>query len=115
MPGSVLVPGTAVVGGEHDLGKLAEAITAVGLLHPVVVTANLDLPAGGRHLALACFLGWTEVPVTVVDLTTAEEVLRAEWEENTCRNATFAAGGELCPGIRQNKGGRPPKGGPGSS
>lgn len=30
-------------------------------------------------------LGWPEVPLTVVDLSTAAEVLRAEADENTCR------------------------------
>lgn len=68
-----------------DLTELAESITAVGLLHPVVVTDNLDLVAGGRRLAAVKQLGWTEVPVTVVDWFTADQALRAEADENTCR------------------------------
>lgn len=73
-----------------DLGnvtELAESIRAVGLLHPVVVTADLHLVAGGRRLAAIRELGWTEAPVTVVDLATASDVLRAELEENTCRKS----------------------------
>jgi len=104
-----------------DLGnvtELAESIQAVGLLHPVVVTADLHLVAGGRRLAAIRELGWTEVPVTVVDLATASDVLRAELEENTCRKslspmeASFARERRakvLAPKVQENKGGRPLK------
>ncbi|MGH3985926.1 MAG: ParB N-terminal domain-containing protein [Pseudonocardiaceae bacterium] len=68
-----------------DIAELAASIDAVGLLHPVVITAGNDLVAGERRLAALAELGWTEVPVTVVDLDTAEVVLRAELDENTCR------------------------------
>ncbi|MCX4792523.1 ParB N-terminal domain-containing protein [Streptomyces sp. NBC_01221] len=104
-----------------DLGnvtELAESIQAVGVLHPVVVTADLHLVAGGRRLAAIRQLGWTEAPVTVVDLATASDVLRAELEENTCRKslspmeASFARERRakvLAPKVQENKGGRPPK------
>lgn len=104
-----------------DLGnvaELAESIRAVGLLHPVVVTATLELVAGGRRLAAVRSLGWAETPVTVVDLTNASDVLRAELEENTCRKplspmeASFARERRarvLAPKVRENKGGRPAK------
>ena len=36
-----------------DIHGLAASIRSVGLLHPVVVTPNGELLAGGRHLA-AC-------------------------------------------------------------
>jgi hypothetical protein len=68
-----------------DIRELAESIAAVGLLHPVVVTGSGELVAGGRRLAAVRELGWAEVPVTVVDLTTAADVLRGEADENTCR------------------------------
>jgi len=77
--------------GRHrtDLGnirELADSIAAVGLLHPVVVTPDLDLVAGQRRLAAMRALGWTEGPVRIVDnLTDAAAVLRAEADENTCR------------------------------
>lgn len=70
-----------------DLAELAESITAVGLLHPVVVTADMQLVAGGRRLAAVRHLGWTDVPVTVVDLADAAAALRAEADENECRKA----------------------------
>lgn len=68
-----------------DIAELAASIEAVGPLHPVVVTESYDLVAGGRRLEAMKLLGWTEVPVTVVDLANAEEVLRAEADENACR------------------------------
>lgn len=68
-----------------DVAELAASIEAVGLLHPVVVTADGQLVAGDRRLAAVRHLGWAEVPVTVVDLDTASAVLRAEQDENTCR------------------------------
>jgi ParB family chromosome partitioning protein len=85
------VPVRAIVIGERDredLGEvkaLAASIAAVGLLHPVVVTQALALVAGGRRLAAVTQLGWTEVPVTVVNLETVAETLRAEADENTER------------------------------
>jgi ParB/RepB/Spo0J family partition protein len=68
-----------------DIRQLADSITAVGLMHPVVITASGELVAGGRRLAAVTELGWAEVPVTVVDLATAADVLRGEADENTCR------------------------------
>lgn len=68
-----------------DIVGLAESIDDLGLLHPVVVTADYQLVAGGRRLEAVKQLGWQEVPVTVVDLANAEEVLQAESDENTCR------------------------------
>lgn len=68
-----------------DIAELAASIAAVGLLHPIVITADNGLVAGGRRLAAIRSLGWTETPVTVVDWTSAEQALRAEADENTCR------------------------------
>lgn len=85
------VPIATVVVGERDreelgdIDALARSISAVGLLHPVVVTEALTLVAGDRRLAAVKQLGWAEVPVTVVDLSTASDVLRAEADENTER------------------------------
>lgn len=102
-----------------DLGnikELADSITAVGLLHPVVITGKRQLVAGGRRLAAVRSLGWTEVPVRVVDLATAGDALRAEADENTCRKpltpyeATDMRRRQaevLRPVAAENKGGRP--------
>lgn len=76
--------------GRTDLGDvaaLAESMKAVGLLHPVVVTASLELVAGERRVEAAKVLGWPDIAVTVVDLDNAADVLRAELEENTCRKS----------------------------
>jgi ParB-like chromosome segregation protein Spo0J len=69
-----------------DIGALASSIADVGLLHPVVVTADMALVAGERRLSAVRQLGWAEVPVTVTDsLPDAAALLRAERDENTAR------------------------------
>lgn len=68
-----------------NIEELADSIKTVGLLHPVVVTAGFQLVAGDRRLAAVRHLGWDRVPVTIVDLTNAADVLKAEFDENTCR------------------------------
>jgi ParB family chromosome partitioning protein len=62
-----------------DLRTLADSISEVGLLHPVVVTPEGRLIAGQRRLGTCRLLGWDEVPVTVVDLYQAA---RGEAHEN---------------------------------
>src|SRR5216684_5945394 len=65
-----------------DLRTLAQSIADVGLLHPVVVTPEGRLIAGQRRLEACRLLGWTEVPVTIVDLLQAA---RGEAHENFVR------------------------------
>ncbi|HEY1168909.1 MAG TPA: MT-A70 family methyltransferase [Candidatus Limnocylindrales bacterium] len=65
-----------------NLRVLAASMAALGLLHPIVILPNGELVAGARRLAAAVLLGWTEIPVTVVNL---EDVLRAEVDENIVR------------------------------
>src|ERR1022692_3268816 len=65
-----------------DLRALADSIAEVGLLHPVVVTPSGRLIAGQRRLEACRQLGWTDVPVTVVDLLQAA---RGEAHENFVR------------------------------
>jgi N6-adenosine-specific RNA methylase IME4 len=65
-----------------DLRTLAESIEAVGLLHPVVGSPPGRPLAGQRRLAACRLLGWSEVPVTVVDLLQAA---RGEAHENFVR------------------------------
>jgi N6-adenosine-specific RNA methylase IME4 len=76
-----------VVGTRHrknlgDVQSLADSIAAVGLLHPPVVTSEHHLIAGERRLAALRLLGWTDTPVTVVDLA---DILRGEHDENFVR------------------------------
>ncbi len=65
-----------------DIDGLAASIAEVGLLHPVVVTPNRELIAGERRIEAVKRLGWTNVPVTVVDL---RDVVRGEAAENIVR------------------------------
>lgn len=69
-----------------DMAGLAESINAEGLMHPVVVTSDLRLIAGQRRLEACKSLGWTDVPVRLVEGTVdAASLLRMERDENTCR------------------------------
>jgi ParB-like chromosome segregation protein Spo0J len=69
-----------------DLDALVASIRDVGLLHPVVIDTDDHLVAGWRRLQAVKRLGWTEVPVTIAkNLDDALLALRAERDENTCR------------------------------
>jgi N6-adenosine-specific RNA methylase IME4 len=65
-----------------DIAGLAAAIRELGLLHPVVVRPDGMLIAGARRLRAVEQLGWTEIPVTVVDL---DSIVRGEFAENAMR------------------------------
>src|SRR5580698_1276267 len=65
-----------------DLNSLADSISEVGLMHPVVVTKDGRLIAGQRRLEACRSLGWIDIPVTVVDLLQAT---RGEAHENFVR------------------------------
>jgi N6-adenosine-specific RNA methylase IME4 len=76
-----------IVGERHrrdlgDVASLAHSIAEFDLLHPIVVTPGNVLIAGERRLRAVQQLGWTEVPVTVVDLA---EIVRGELAENAER------------------------------
>jgi site-specific DNA-methyltransferase (adenine-specific) len=67
-----------------DLDSLMESIQAVGLLHPVVVTAAGKLVAGQRRLEACKRLGWEEIPATVLSVSDPVCLL-AEADENEVR------------------------------
>ena len=48
-----------------DIDALAASMDAIGLLHPIVVTAKGKLLCGERRLRAAKLLGWKTIPVTV--------------------------------------------------
>lgn len=67
-----------------DIEALAASIAEVGLLHPPVVRPDGRLVAGERRIQAAKLLGWTKIPVTVIDL---DAVVRGEFAENTFRKS----------------------------
>jgi ParB-like chromosome segregation protein Spo0J len=76
-----------VIGVRHrrdlgDIDSLARSIADVGLLHPIVARPDGVLIAGARRLAACKTLGWSDIPVTVVDLA---EIARGELAENAER------------------------------
>jgi len=87
------IPIDLIAVGERDridfgsLDSLANSLETVGMLHPVVVTEDHRLIAGQRRIAAAVSLGWTTVPITIAGISTVEELLRAEQDENECRKA----------------------------
>lgn len=72
---------------EYDgIDSLAASIQSLGLLHPIVVTRDLRLIAGGRRLHAVKALGWDTVPVTYADsISEVAEFLQAESDENAER------------------------------
>ena len=65
-----------------DVDGLAASIAELGLLHPVVIGPDGALIAGERRLEACKALGWTHVPVTVVEL---HKIARGEFAENAVR------------------------------
>jgi ParB family transcriptional regulator, chromosome partitioning protein len=68
------MPVSAITVGERhrkdmgDLASLARSIRDIGLLHPVVVSQDGLLLAGGRRLEACKMLGWQDIPVTIVEV-----------------------------------------------
>jgi N6-adenosine-specific RNA methylase IME4 len=65
-----------------DIASLAQNIAEIGLLHPVVIDKFDNLIAGERRIRAYQLLGWTKIPVTIVDLA---EIVRGEFAENSQR------------------------------
>ena len=65
-----------------DIKSLADSISDLGLLHPVVVRPDGRLIAGERRLRACQSLGWSSIPVTVVHMA---DIVRGEWHENVHR------------------------------
>jgi len=69
-----------------DIRALMDSMKDVGLLHAVVLDSDNKLIAGERRVAAAKMLGWGDIDAHVV--TGLDEIakhLRAERDENTCR------------------------------
>lgn len=67
-----------------NIQELADSISSIGLLHPIVVTPENKLIAGYRRIMAYRLLGKEEIPHTVVDNLNGLSTL-AEQHENTCR------------------------------
>lgn len=89
---SEIIVGERMREGLSDIEALARSIEKFGLMQPVVVTTGKDLIAGKRRLEAVKLLGWTEVPVRIMEIKevkTADDeldmlpvMLRMELEEN---------------------------------
>src|SRR4051812_23697724 len=67
------------------VADLADSISTLGLLQHLVVTEQNKLVAGGHRLEAVKRLGWTTVPVTVIELSDLQADLAAI-DENLVRN-----------------------------
>ncbi|MGC1134627.1 MAG: ParB N-terminal domain-containing protein [Nitrososphaeraceae archaeon] len=65
-----------------DINPLAESISLVGLLQPVVINENNELIEGQRRIKAYEQLGRTEIPVYRVKL---EQIILGEFHANTNR------------------------------
>lgn len=106
-----------------DIEGLANSIKDIGLLHPIVITANNELIAGERRLLAFQSLnaknpndGWDDIPTTVADsFDSVRALLIAERDENTCRKdftpSEAVELGKKLEGIISTPVGRPKKNG----
>jgi ParB family chromosome partitioning protein len=72
----------------QDLGnitELAESLKQFGLIQPVVISQDKRLLAGGRRLAAALLLGWTDIDVVYKNTLSLDEAFEIELEENVRR------------------------------
>jgi ParB family transcriptional regulator, chromosome partitioning protein len=60
---------------ETDIASLMKSIETVGLINPITINKENELIAGGRRYQAIKELGWTEVPVQVVDRNKLEQEL----------------------------------------
>lgn len=68
-PVASIIVGKRIRQDMQDLDALAQSIAEIGLLQPIVVSQHDELLAGERRLR-ACrdILGWTEIPVRIVEV-----------------------------------------------
>jgi len=68
-----------------EIPVLADSISRLGLIHPLVVTRDFVLVAGERRLAAIKSLGWTAVSIQYVDELDQKTLKAIELEENIKR------------------------------
>lgn len=65
--------------------SLADSISRLGLIHPLVITRDGVLVCGENRLEACRSLGWDSAPIQYVDTLTPQELLAIELEENVKR------------------------------
>jgi ParB family transcriptional regulator, chromosome partitioning protein len=60
---------------QTDIESLIKSIETVGLINPITINEENELLAGGRRYQAIKELGWSEVPVQVVNCTKLEQEL----------------------------------------
>lgn len=70
-----------------DITSLAESISSIGLLSPIILNESYTLLAGERRLEACKSLGWTEIPVIIKSTVSAEADILVEIEENEKRKS----------------------------
>jgi hypothetical protein len=74
-----------------DIDDLVDSMQTLGLLQPILITAENRLVSGWRRIEAAKRLDWQEIEAYVVDgFEDATEKLLAEADENACRAALTA-------------------------
>lgn len=68
-----------------DIQQLADSISSIGLLHPIVISPDNKLIAGYRRIMAYKMLSRDEIPHTIVDDLDGLLATLAEQHENTCR------------------------------
>src|SRR5262245_62139867 len=68
-----------------DIDVLADSIRRLGLIHPIVVTRDLEVVAGERRTVACRQLGWFNIPVQYVDELDPATLQAIELEENIKR------------------------------
>jgi DNA methylase/ParB-like nuclease domain len=82
-----------IVGTRHrrdlgDISALATSIATIGLLQPPAITPDGNLVAGMRRLEAVKHLGWTSIPVHVVNnMDEALQAIRGERDEDIQRKS----------------------------
>jgi ParB/RepB/Spo0J family partition protein len=88
LPIQSIQPRDEDVRSELDPGKveeLAQSIRRKGLMHPIVITREQTLVAGGRRLAACKSIGLTHIQCQYVDTLEEAALLEIELEENIKR------------------------------
>lgn len=70
----------------HNIEAMSASLARFGLIHPIVIDQNNNLIAGGRRLAGAVNLGWTEVEYTTREALDDISRKELELEENLQRS-----------------------------